>query len=108
MVSQSGERTVVRMSATVLLGERSVTSKKRLRGRLKERRILLYLPNVPCAYFGVIVSRGCFGFSLLSLTILIDFFFSNHCVFDSFCFKRYLVSDFIASNYESRVLIDPC
>ena len=25
-----------------------------------------------------------------------------------FCFKRYLVSDFIASNYESRVLIDPC
>ena len=35
-------------------------------------------------------------------------FLSNHCVFDSFCFKRYLVSDFIASNYESRVLIDPC
>ena len=26
-------------------------------------------------------------------------FFSNRCVFDSFCFKRYLVSDFIASNY---------
>ena len=35
-------------------------------------------------------------------------FFPNRCVFDSFCFKRYLVSDFIASNYESRVLIDPC
>ena len=35
-------------------------------------------------------------------------FLSNRCVFDSFCFKRYLVSDFIASNYESRVLIDPC
>ena len=26
-------------------------------------------------------------------------FLSNRCVFDSFCFKRYLVSDFIASNY---------
>ena len=26
-------------------------------------------------------------------------FFSNRCVFDSFRFKRYLVSDFIASNY---------
>ena len=35
-------------------------------------------------------------------------FLSNHCAFDSFCFKRYLVSDFIASNYQSRVLIDPC
>ena len=35
--------------------------------------------------------------SLLSLTILIDFF--QIAVFDSFCFKRYLVSDFIASNY---------
>ena len=35
-------------------------------------------------------------------------FLSNQCVFDSFCFKRYLVSGFIASNYESRVLIDPC
>ena len=30
-------------------------------------------------------------------------FLSNRCVFDSFCFKRYLVSDFIASNYQSRV-----
>ena len=26
-------------------------------------------------------------------------FLSNSCVFDSFCFKRYLVPDFIASNY---------
>ena len=26
-------------------------------------------------------------------------FLLNRCVFDSFCFKRYLVSDFIASNY---------
>ena len=25
-------------------------------------------------------------------------FLSNHCVFVSFCFKRYLVSDFIANN----------
>ena len=30
-------------------------------------------------------------------------FLSNRCVFDSFCFKRYLVSDFIASNYQQRV-----
>ena len=30
-------------------------------------------------------------------------FLSDRCVFDSFCFKRYLVSDFIASNYQSRV-----
>ena len=36
--------------------------------------------------------------SLLSLTILIDSR-SNRCVFESFCFKWYLVSDFIASNY---------
>ena len=35
-------------------------------------------------------------------------FLSNQCVFDPFCLKPYLVSDFIASNYESRVLIDPC
>ena len=41
--------------------------------------------------------------------------FKPRCVFDSFChcflikfLKRYLVSGFIASNYESRVLIDPC
>ena len=49
------------------------------------------------------VKKGCLAF--------FDYFnrfLSNHCVFDSFCFKRYLVSDFIASNYESRVLIDPC
>ena len=26
-------------------------------------------------------------------------FLSNPCIFDSFCFKRYLVSEFIASNY---------
>ena len=35
-------------------------------------------------------------------------FLSNRCVFDSFCYwflKRYLVSDFTASNYESRVSI---
>ena len=35
-------------------------------------------------------------------------FLLDHCLFDSFCFKRHLASDFIASNYESRVLIDPC
>ena len=35
--------------------------------------------------------------SLLSLTISIDFF--QIAVYDSFCFKRYLVSHFIASNY---------
>ena len=28
-----------------------------------------------------------------------NIFLSNRCVFDSFCFKRYFVSDFIASNY---------
>ena len=43
---------------------------------------------------------------LLSLTILIDLF--QITVYLTLCFKRYLVSDFIASNYESRVLIDPC
>ena len=26
-------------------------------------------------------------------------FLSNHCAFDSFCLKRHLASDFIASNY---------
>ena len=36
--------------------------------------------------------------SLLSLTILIDFF-QIALYLTSFCFKRYLVSDFIASNY---------
>ena len=35
-------------------------------------------------------------------------FLSNRCVFDCFVSNRYLVSGFIASNYESRVLIDPC
>ena len=42
-------------------------------------------------------------------------FLSNRCVFDSFChcflikvLKRYLLSGSIASNYKSRVLIDPC
>ena len=35
--------------------------------------------------------------SLLSLTILIDFF--QIAVYLTLCFKRYLVSDFIASNY---------
>ena len=42
-------------------------------------------------------------------------FLSNRFVFDSFCHwlliklsKRYLVSDFIASNYYSRVSVDPC
>ena len=50
-------------------------------------------------------SKDQFSFHLLS----------NHCVFDSFCYwylkkflKRYLVSDFIASNCKSRVSIDPC
>ena len=36
--------------------------------------------------------------SLLSLTILIDFF-QNAVYLTLVCFKRYLVSDFIASNY---------
>ena len=41
--------------------------------------------------------------SLISLTILIDLF--QIAVYLALCFKRYLVSDFIASNYESRVKI---
>ena len=51
--------------------------------------------------------------SLLSLTILTDFF--QIAVFDSFCYwflikflKRYLSCGSIVSNYKSRVLIDPC
>ena len=35
--------------------------------------------------------------SLVSLTVLIDFF--QIAVYLTLCFKRYLVSDFIASNY---------
>ena len=35
--------------------------------------------------------------SLLSLTIFIDFF--QIAVYLTLCFKRYLVSDFIVSNY---------
>ena len=37
-----------------------------------------------------------------SLPAFFDYFdrlLSNPCVLDSFCFKRYLLSDFIASNY---------
>ena len=45
--------------------------------------------------------------SLLSLTILIDFF-QIAVYLTLFVSNRYLVSGFIASNYESRVLIDPC
>ena len=44
---------------------------------------------------------------LLSLTILIDFF-QIAVYLTLFVLKRYLVSGFSASNYESRVLIDPC
>ena len=41
--------------------------------------------------------------SFLSLTILIDFF--QVALYLALCFKRYIVSDFIASNYESCVKI---
>ena len=40
---------------------------------------------------------------LYGATVLKKMLISNRCVFDSFCFKHYLVSDFIARNYESRV-----
>ena len=43
MIGQFGERNVVRMSAAVLLGERCVTSKKRLRGRPATRQFLIRL-----------------------------------------------------------------
>ena len=38
VIGKFGERNVVRMSAAVLLGERCVTSKKWLRGRLADSR----------------------------------------------------------------------
>ena len=41
------------------------------------------------------------------LTVLIDFF-QISVYLTLFVSNRYLVSGFIASNYESRVLIDPC
>ena len=45
--------------------------------------------------------------SLLSLTILIDFF-QIAVFFTLFVLKRYLLSGSIASNYKSRVSVDPC